>query len=97
MTALTLKSLRAARSVSSLRRAKANATIERNLAAEREALRATAASPVETARRFLQRRGFSVYRANVVGGPADRWAVDRPSNQMDDAGLLELAKRKGFA
>ncbi|MDT7934428.1 MAG: hypothetical protein RQ833_07470 [Sphingomonadaceae bacterium] len=43
------------------------------------------------ARQLLQRRGHTVYRASVDGGPADRWRVNR--ELLTDAELIARARR----
>ena len=45
----------------------------------------------------LRSRGFVVYRADVDGGPAGRWRVNRARHTLSDAELVTLAEtRMGF-
>lgn len=57
----------------------------------RAAARARAACPVEQAKLALRRRGYPVYRADVTGGPADRYRVGR--ELLTEAELIERAAR----
>ncbi|WCT72083.1 hypothetical protein PQ455_10525 [Sphingomonas naphthae] len=54
------------------------------------------ADTAEQARRYLQRRGFIVYRASVTGGDASRWIIDGRPASIDDDALISLAIAKGF-
>jgi len=46
---------------------------------------------VREARLFLQREGYPVYRAHVIGGPKDRWVVGSYNHHFTDAEMVELA------
>jgi len=48
---------------------------------------------IEEAKLTLQRRGFSVCRADVVGGSPDRWAVGGLGKDVTDEQLVERARR----
>jgi hypothetical protein len=48
---------------------------------------------VEEAKLVLQRKGRTVYRASVIGGPADRWKVSGFQDPIDDAMLKREAER----
>lgn len=66
------------------------------LAHEREKERIRATTRVSTAaeaQRILQRTHV-VVRANIVGGPKDRWSVRGKSDYLTDAELIEMAEAK---
>lgn len=62
---------------------------------ERRANEARRSSPVEQARRFLQRRGIVVYRASVDGGCDDCWVISGHGRENADADLIAIAVAKG--
>ncbi|MFN3370998.1 MAG: hypothetical protein ACK4Z0_05675 [Sphingomonadaceae bacterium] len=59
----------------------------------RAAARARAACRVEQAKLALRRRGYAVYRADVTGGPADRYRVGH--ELLTEAELIERAAQRG--
>ncbi len=67
------------------------------LAAKKEAAKAAAhhraTDPAEQARRILQQRGRTVYRASVVGGAAHLWVCTGLAGHVDDAALIAAADK----
>jgi hypothetical protein len=51
---------------------------------------------VERARLHLQRRGYVIVRATVLGGPVGRWDIAGRERWLTDAEMTALAIRQGF-
>ena len=54
------------------------------------------AGEVQQAKLFLQRRGYPVYGAHVVGGRKGLWIIGSPGRQYTDQQLVAFARSRGW-
>ena len=54
------------------------------------------AGEVQQAKLYLQRRGYPVYAAQVIGGAKARWVVGGPGREYTDQQLVAFARSRGW-
>lgn len=67
----------------------------RAIAANQQAQIFRTTDPVERAKTFLRRRGWTVFSASVVDGPPDQYVVGRNRKTMTGKELIAYAMARG--